>query len=776
MNPTSNPTRRRMRATARLLAPVLTISLALLGAGAGTSAAAVGAAAQRGSVVLDGSPGIPVANPNTNTVYVPIQCKASFCTTPAAGRVLDVINAARCNANVTAGCRVLAKVTVGKSPLAAVLDERTDTIYVINGSGSVSVVNGNRCNANVTSGCTRAVATIKTGGFLVAGAFDPRTHTLYAASPGGEVVVINVANCNSITTTGCRQRVRKVKDSRDPQAIDVDLATDTVYAADGGPTGNGDTVTVINGATCNGSDGRGCSRTLRTITVGVNPGWVTVDQATNTVYVANFNDGTVSVVNGARCNAQVSSGCRRTVPAVTTGAGAGSVAIDSAVHTAFVSNASDDTISEIDTRHCKGSSTAGCPKLAPAQHAGSNGPRGYAGFPTQFALIARTGTAYMVTVGASDVLAIADVRHCDAVNHSGCRVNAASVPDHEAFATIDPATDTIYASNASLPQIDVLNGATCNAHDHSGCAPVAEIPIADADASLSAIDDAYDTLYAADGMAGTISLIDTATCNAGDTSGCSARPPTIPLAMNHGAPVLNPTTQTLYTVVGKTGNQVAVLNAATCNAQTTGGCGQTPALVTVGSFTGQLAVSAATDTIYAPSGGQSYSGDTVDVINGATCNGTTHSGCGKPAATITVGLGPAGAAVDDLTHTLYVANNADGDFPGTVSVINTATCDGADPAGCAGHMPTIVVGRSSQLAAVDTSTNRIYVTNYSSASVSVIDGSTCNATATSGCAQEAAQQAVGSQPLGLAINDNTNTVYALTQLGAGAMSIFAGAP
>src|SRR5579863_6691798 len=50
-----------------------------------------------GSVVLGGSPGNPVANPKTGTVYVPIQCATSFC--PAAGKpghLVDVINAARC--------------------------------------------------------------------------------------------------------------------------------------------------------------------------------------------------------------------------------------------------------------------------------------------------------------------------------------------------------------------------------------------------------------------------------------------------------------------------------------------------------------------------------------------------------------------------------------------------------------------------------------------------------------------------------------------------------
>jgi DNA-binding beta-propeller fold protein YncE len=735
--------------------------------------------AQRGSVVLDGSPGVPVANPSTDTVYVPIQCKTSFCSTPAAGHELDVINATRCNANVVTGCRVLARVAVGKNPLDAVLDEQTDTIYVVNGSpksGSVSVVNGARCNATVTSGCKRAVATIKTGAYTVAGALDPKTHTLYTASIKGEVFVINVRDCNAITTTGCRQRVRKIKDSGDPAAVGVDVATDTVYAANDGPTGNGDTVSVLDGANCNGADEHGCGRALHTIKVGTNPFWATVDQATDTIYVPSFNDGTVSVISGARCNAKVSSGCRHTPRAVTTGAGAGFVAIDPSVHTAFVLNGGDDTLSAIDTSHCTGSSTAACPKLAPAQQAGSNQGSGYAQFPTQFALMPRLGSAYMLNVGGSNVLAVIDVRRCDAVDRSGCRVNAPSVPDHEVLAAVDPATDTIYASSVNLPQIDVLNGSTCNAHHLSGCSSVAHIPIGHPGASVGAIDDANHTLYAADGTSGTISLINTATCNATDTTGCSTHPPTAALGPNPGSPVLNPATQTVYTVVGKNDDQVAVLDAATCNAQTTAGCGRTPALIPIGPLTHQLAVSVATDTIYAPIGGQSFSGDTVAVINGATCNGTTHAGCGTPAATVTVGRGPSGAAVNDLTHTLYVANNADGDSPGSVSVINTATCNGVDTTGCHGHLSTMPGARASLLAAVDTSTDRIYVTNYASATVSIIDGSTCNAETTTGCAHAAPQEAVGSSPFGLAVNDSTNTVYALTQLGLGAMSIFGGSP
>jgi hypothetical protein len=231
---------RSRRPPAKMLVVALIAVLALAGAHPGSSAAAAGASgAQRGSVVLSGSPGVPVADPRTNTAYVPIQCATSFCSAPAAGHAIDVIDAARCNANVVSGCRVLATIRVGKSPLAAVLDSGTYTIYVVNGAGSVSVVNGARCNATVTSGCTRAIATITTGGFPVAGAIDPATRTLYAASLKGDVFAIDIARCNAITTNGCRQHVNKIVDRGDPGGVAVDDATDTVYAANVGASGNG---------------------------------------------------------------------------------------------------------------------------------------------------------------------------------------------------------------------------------------------------------------------------------------------------------------------------------------------------------------------------------------------------------------------------------------------------------------------------------------------------------------------------------------------------------
>jgi hypothetical protein len=98
-----------------------------------------------GSVVLDGSPGTPAANTRTGTLYVPIQCTTNFCSPNKPAHVMDVINAATCNATVRSGCRVVARATVGDSPTAAVVDEKTDTVYVTNSNdGTVSVVNACR--------------------------------------------------------------------------------------------------------------------------------------------------------------------------------------------------------------------------------------------------------------------------------------------------------------------------------------------------------------------------------------------------------------------------------------------------------------------------------------------------------------------------------------------------------------------------------------------------------------------------------------------------------
>jgi DNA-binding beta-propeller fold protein YncE len=726
-------------------------------------------------VVLDGSPGLLAASPATGTIYVPIQCTTSACTTPM--HVVDVVNAATCNASDVAGCRVVARAEVGTSPLAVAIDARTRTLYVVNGgSNSVSVMNGALCNAHVHTGCRRPVATIRVGSFPVDAALNPVTRTLYVVSPSGRVFVIDAAECNARTPRGCHRPVRSVRAAAGAQAVDVDVATDTVYTANSGNTGNGNTVSVINGATCNGHDGTGCTRAPRSVTVGSGAWWLAVDQSTDTVYVANNNDGTVSVINGARCNAQTSSGCHRTPPVVTTGAGPQFVAVDHQLHTAFAVNFFDDTVSAINTSACRGTVTSGCQRPAPAQRAAPDQGPGYNAFPNALALIPRTRTAYVLTVGGRPVMSVTSIRRCNATNTRGCRRPVPAASDGEYLITADPATNTLYAGNLSKPQIDVINGASCHVGALSACAPVAEIPVADPDANVGAIDPTTHTLYAADSQSGKVYVIDTAACNAKHTAGCAAALPTATIGPFPNAPVVNPATHTLYVSYGAKTDKVAVVNTAACNAINASGCGQVPAVVRVGQGTFVLAVSAMTDTVYGPNEGLSVNGNTMSVINGATCNGTDHSGCGMLAATAKVGAGPVGVAVDDRTHTVYVANNANGDSPGTVSVINGDTCNGTATAGCDQPFRVMPAGASPLLIAADTRTGILYVSDFSSAAITILNGSRCNASITIGCSTRQPERAVGSQPLGVAVNQTTGTIYVTNLFQAGSLSILAGRP
>ena len=239
-----------------------------------------------------------------------------------------------------------------------------------------------------------------------------------------------------------------------------------------------------------------------------------------------------------------------------------------------------------------------------------------------------------------------------------------------------------------------------------------------------------------------------------------------------GSPVLNPVTHTLYLPFGTSADRIAVVNAATCNAEVGTGCGQRPAVIDVGEGTYALGVSATTDTIYAPSGGLTGApADTVAIISGVRCNGTDHSGCGHVAATVPVGSDPYGVAVNDATETVYIADDADGNGPGTLSMINESTCNGSFTGGCGGAM--IQVGRGPHLVVVDGNADFVYVSDHAGAEVSELNGATCNAADTSGC-NAAIEQPVGSQPFGLAVNPDTNTVYAMTFLEAASISAFAG--
>ena len=128
-------------------------------------------------------------------------------------------------------------------------------------------------------------------------------------------------------------------------------------------------MSVINGATCNGQTGTGCGQTPPTVKVGTAPFGIAVDQASDSVYVPSDTDGTVSVIDGATCNATVTSGCHNTPPTVTTGANPQFVVVDHQLHTVFAVNPGDNTLSAINTQTCQGGVTSGCGTIPPTQQA-----------------------------------------------------------------------------------------------------------------------------------------------------------------------------------------------------------------------------------------------------------------------------------------------------------------------------------------------------------------------------------------------------------------------
>ena len=89
-----------------------------------------------------------------------------------------------------------------------------------------------------------------------------------------------------------------------PQNTVLDPATHTLYAHERPENNTDGSVSVLNASTCNALQASGCVSTTPSVQVGNGPVAIAVDQATDTIYVVNSNSNTVSVINGATCNAE----------------------------------------------------------------------------------------------------------------------------------------------------------------------------------------------------------------------------------------------------------------------------------------------------------------------------------------------------------------------------------------------------------------------------------------------------------------------------------------
>jgi DNA-binding beta-propeller fold protein YncE len=245
---------------------------------------------------------------------------------------------------------------------------------------------------------------------------------------------------------------------------------------------------------------------------------------------------------------------------------------------------------------------------------------------------------------------------------------------------------------------------------------------------ISVVDQATHTIYVANQGDDTVSVIDGRRCNSSNSSRCSPIA-TLTVGPNPVFMAFDLTTRTLYaTLTGGTGNTIAVVNANTCNARNTSGCGQTPAIVTVPGATWNDDFGQASNIVLDTANHTLYIGDAaegpVSFLDTATCNGMNTSGCSQtPTTTATNGDS---LTIDHTNHSVYVTNLADE----TLSVFDSATCNAANTSGCrqtAGPFPNYFTGVPG---AMDETTHTIYMDLGITGAldyVAMIDGSTCNA-------------------------------------------------
>ena len=476
-----------------------------------------------------------------------------------------------------------------------------------------------------------------------------------------------------------------------PHGVGVDSATNTIYVANY----NSNSVSVIDGAT---------NTVTASVTVGAGPEGVGVDSVTDTIYVANLNSNNVSVIDGATNTVTAS---------VPVGSAPIGVGVDSATDTIYVANIYSNSVSVIDgatntvtINIAVGSNPEGVGMDSATDtiyvaNSGSNSvsvidgatntvtasvPVGSA--PIGVGVDSATDTIYVASYGSNSVSVIDGV--------ANTVITTINVGSHPLGIGLNSVTDTVYVANFGFTTVSVIDGVTN--------AVTASVTVGAGPEGVG-VDSATDTIYVANSGSNSVSVID------GTTNTVTA---TVTVGSNPDAVGVDSATDTVY-VANINSNSVSVIDGTT-NTVTIN--------IAVGTIPSAVGVDSATDTIYVANANS----NSVSVIDGAT-----HT----VSASVTVGAGPQGVGVDSVTDTIYVAN---------LNSNNVSVIDGATNTITA----TIAVGSGPYAVGVDSATDTIYVANDVSNNVSAIDGATNAVTAT---------VTVGTFPSAVGVDSSTNTIY-----------------
>lgn len=239
-------------------------------------------------------------------------------------------------------------VKVGEKPIAIAINPKTNRIYVANtGSGSISVIDGSRDAVIATvkgeaqpyvlavNDVTNKVYVTNTYSDMVT-VIDGATntaHALKAASADGIAVdarndtifLMTYEDPNIRILDGAAETISKVAVGTHLWGMMLDASTNTLYL---GHTGTADLV-ALNEKT----------HAVHTIPVGAIPCAVAVNPVTQRIYVVNYGDQTVSVIDAAK---------GKVVATLPVGKHPQAVAVDSAHNRIYVANVHSDSVTAID--------------------------------------------------------------------------------------------------------------------------------------------------------------------------------------------------------------------------------------------------------------------------------------------------------------------------------------------------------------------------------------------------------------------------------------------
>ena len=295
-------------------------------------------------------------------------------------------------------------VTAGTDPIGIAVNATTNTVYVANASGTAAVVDGAKCDAANRSGCHVQPPTVVVGSNPQFLAVDDSTNTIYVAN--------SAANTVSVIDGSTRKVRANIPVGPLPFTLAVNQATGSVYVTDLGAA----TVSVIDAKTCNAKNVSGCRHRPITVNVGQTPGGIAVNTRTNTIYVTGEFSHDVSVIDGTTCNAHMTSGCRKTPIRVLAGVGARGIAVNEVTNTVYVANTDANTVSVINGATCNAAVHTGCGQHAPVAAVGIS--------PRRVAIDPVTNTIYVTNAGSNSVTML-DGRTCNGQVHSGCGPAAA---------------------------------------------------------------------------------------------------------------------------------------------------------------------------------------------------------------------------------------------------------------------------------------------------------------------------------------------------------------